>query len=137
MAGDGFEEPSTSDLTYASHSAAPHFAEFKNVVVRRKGERWPDDERDRITAESFAPGATISGTARRNGVSLGLLHYWRRHARNTGLVEELRFVPVAVADRAPAVAVGVIEIVVNDARIRIEGDVDVMRLRSVLTAVRA
>jgi len=137
MAGEEFEGPSNSDLTCASHSAAPHFAQVKNVVVRRKGERWPDDERDRITAESFSPGVTISGTARRNGVSLGLLHYWRRHVRKTGQVEELRFVPVAVAGQTPATVAGTIEIIVNDARIRIEGDIDVTRLRSVLTAVRA
>jgi len=65
------------------------------------------------------------------------LHYWRRHLRSTGGVEELRFVPIAVAETETAVSAGAIEILVNDARIRIEGDVDVARLRLVLSAIRA
>lgn len=136
MAADEFEGRSNSDLTCATHSAAPHFAEIAAPPVRRRHERWPDEERDRITAESFEPGTTVSAVARRNGVSLGLLHYWRRHVRDTGRVEELRFVPVAVAEEAPALNAATIEILVNDVRIRIEGDVDVARLRSVLSAVR-
>lgn len=106
-------------------------------AARRRHERWPDVERDRITAESFEPGTTVSAVARRNGVSLGFLHYWRRHVRDSGRVEELRFVPVAVAETASEVDAGVIDILLNDARIRIEGDVDVARLRAVLSAVRA
>lgn len=137
MATDEFAGASNGDLTCATHSAAPHLADVGVPIARRRHERWPDDERDRITAESFEPGTTISAVARRNGVSLGLLHYWRRHLRNTGGVEELRFVPIAVAETEPAVGAGAIEILVNDARIRVEGDVDVARLRSVLSAIRA
>lgn len=47
--------------------------------------------------------------------------------------------PVAVAEpvAGAGAGAGAIEILVNDARIRIEGDVDVAQLRSVLSAVRA
>ena len=137
MVADVFDGPSNSDLTYASHSAAPHFAGGGNPVARRRHERWPDGERDRITAESFEPGTTISAVARRNGVSLGLLHYWRRVARKGGQVEELRFVPVAVAKPVSADPGGTIEIVVDDVRIRVDGHVDIDRLRAILAAVRA
>jgi len=137
MVADVFDGPSNSDLTYASHSAAPHFAGGGNPVARRRHERWPDGERDRITAESFEPGTTISAVARRNGVSLGLLHYWRRVARKGGQVEELRFVPVAMAKPVSADPGGTIEIVVDDVRIRVDGHVDIDRLRAILAAVRA
>lgn len=137
MSADEFDGASNGNLTCATHSAAPHFAEAVMPAARRRHERWPDEERDRITAESFEPGTTVSAVARRNGVSLGLLHYWRRHVRDSGRVEELRFVPVTVAETASAVGAGVIDILLNDARIRIEGDVDVARLRAVLSAVRA
>jgi len=56
------------------------------MVVRRRHERWPDADRSRITAESFASGEAIAQVARRNGVSLGLMHYWRRTARAIGAV---------------------------------------------------
>jgi transposase len=91
---------------------------------------------DRITAESFEPGTTISAVARRNGVSLGLLHYWRRVARKGGQVEELRFVPVAMAKPVSADPAGTIEIVVDDVRIRVDGHVDIDRLRVIIAAVR-
>jgi len=70
------------------------------MVVRRRYERWSDAERTRITTASFASDEPIALVARRNGVSLGLLHYWRRQARAIGAVEELRFVPVTVTDHA-------------------------------------
>lgn len=136
MEAEKFGRSSNSDLTYASHSAAPEFAGGESPVIRRRHERWPDDERERITAESFEPGTTISAVARKNGVSLGLLHYWRRVGRKSGQVEELRFVPVAVAKPVVADPSGTIEIVVDDVRIRVDGDVDIVRLRSVLAAVR-
>ena len=80
---DGESEAyANSDLTCASHSAAPHLAGREATgLVRRRHERWPTVERARITAESFAPGTSVSEVARRSGVSLGLLHEWRRQAR--------------------------------------------------------
>jgi transposase len=130
-----FTVVSNGDLQCASHGAALDLT-GSAMVVRQRHERWPDAERARITAESFASGEPISGVARRNGVSLGLLHYWRRHARATGAVEELRFVPVTVAD--PAVAgTGKLELTIRDVTVRVDGDVDVSRLRAVLEAIRA
>lgn len=107
------------------------------MVARRRHERWPAGERARITAESFEPGTSISEVARRNGVSLGLLHYWRRQARDSGRVEELRFVPITVAPEPLSAGTGAIEIELVDARIRVSGVVDAALLRTVLSAVRA
>lgn len=122
------------DLTYATHSAAPDLIGGA-MVVRRRYERWPDDERARILAESFTSGEAIAQVARRNGVSLGLLHHWRRAARRSGAVEELRFVPVTVAQPATA-ETGRLELAIRDVTVRIEGDVEVSCLRAVLQAIR-
>ena len=40
--------------------------------------RWSLDERQRIMAEAFAPGAVVLDVARRNEVSTSLLYKWRR-----------------------------------------------------------
>ncbi len=132
----------TGDLTCALHSATPGLTESSNVS-RRRYERWPDDERERILAESFMPGRTVSQVARDNSVGLGLLHYWRRQARATGAVEEMRFVPVtlaptgAVSSSGPVVkAPGGLELAVRDVTVRVTGTVDVESLRAVLTAIR-
>lgn len=134
MAGD-FAGVSNNGLTCASHSAAVDVT-GDAMLVRRRYERWSDAERTRITTESFASGEPIAQVAKRNGVSLGLLHYWRRQARSIGAVEELRFVPVTVADQAERVP-GAMELLIRDVTIRIAGNVDVPCLRAVLEAVRA
>jgi transposase len=125
---------SKGDLTCATHSAAPDLTD-NAMVVRRRYERWPDEERDRILAESFTPGESVAQVARRNGVSLGLLHYWRRSARNSGVVEELRFVPVTVTDPVPAMS-GRLELAIRDVIVRIEGEVWTAQLCGVLEAIR-
>ncbi|NML96324.1 IS66-like element accessory protein TnpA [Novosphingobium olei] len=129
-----FTDESNRDLTCASHSAATDLT-GDAMVVRRRHERWPNEERARITAESFSPGVSVSQVARRNGVSLGLLHYWRRQVRASGAVEELRFVPVAVAQPV-ACGSGRLELTIGDVTVRIDGDVAVHRLRAVLEAIR-
>jgi transposase len=128
---------SHGDLTYASHGAGSdsHGAN-EGIAVRRRHERWSAGDKARITAESFAPGASIAAVARRNGVSLGLLHHWRRKVRDSGRVEELRFMPVAVADEASSATPGSIEIALGDVRICVRGAIDAGALRTVLAAVR-
>ena len=124
----------TSDLTYASHSSNGDFDAVEGVVADRpRHQRWNPREKARITAESFEPGASVSAVARRNGVSLGLLHYWRRQVRDSGRVEELRFVPLQIEAPGPA---GMIELECADIGIRLHDAVDASQLRSVLAAVR-
>jgi len=60
-----FTGVSNSDLQCASHSAAVDLT-GSALVVRRRHERWPDAERARITAESFALGEPIAQVARRS-----------------------------------------------------------------------
>ena len=146
------------DLTCAPHDAPadPHYAPHGikatahgldddanatiAAVTARKGRRWSAREKALITAETFEPSATIAGVARRYGVSLGLLQYWRRKVRASGRVEEMTFVPVAVEDTEPALDASDragIEIEVADMRIHIFNGVDVRVLRTVLSALRS
>lgn len=109
------------------------------IVGRERRRRWPPEEKARITAESFEPGANVAGVARRHGVSLGLLHYWRKCVRDSASGAPLQFVPLVTrsADPPAGLGGGSIEIELAGARIRLEGPVDVTSLRAVLTAVRA
>jgi transposase len=43
--------------------------------------RWSDDERRKILAEAFAPGAVTSAVARRYEVSSGLVYTWRKKGK--------------------------------------------------------
>ncbi|AXB80652.1 transposase [Novosphingobium sp. P6W] len=131
---DEIDAGSNGGLTCASHSTASRLIESL-TPTRRRYERWPDEERDRIVAESFAPDVTVSQVARENGVGLGLLHDWRRHARAAGVVEEMRFVPVTVVREERCEGAG-LELIVRDVTVRIRGAVEMDHLRAVLAAIR-
>ena len=45
-------------------------------IERRR--RWSEEERLRILAEAFSPGACVSDVARRHDVSTALIYTWRR-----------------------------------------------------------
>src|SRR3954453_7130211 len=60
---------------------------------------WPADEKAAIVAESYAPGKTVCGVARRHGLTPAQLFTWRRLARRSQLpVKEppALFVPAVV-----------------------------------------
>ena len=125
--------------------------------VRRR--RWTGEEKARILAESFQPGARVSDVALRHGVNRGLLWNWRRQVRKHEAEAERAFVPIRIADETtalqssiavglheapasrPAVpsvdvqeasAAGSIDIDIGDVHIRVSGAVDVAALRAVL-----
>jgi transposase len=124
-----------------------------------KRRHWTEEEKARILAESFEPGAKVSDVARRHGMNRGLLWTWRHQARKRGMGGEQTFVPVRIVEEsaappaaavaAPAVSAsaeaalphsanagspnGTIDIEMGGARVRISGAVDTSILRQVLT----
>jgi transposase len=115
--------------------------EVINGVERRR--RWSREEKERITAESFVPGANVSDVARRHGMSLGLLHHWRRLAREASSAAagaDTGFVPILPMEDSgparPSAQGAMIEIALGGARIRVHGQVDGAALRTVIAAVR-
>jgi transposase len=123
-------------------SEAPRRIEVISGPDRRR--RWTGAEKARITAESFTPGETVAGVARRHGMRLGLLYHWRRGVRQETTPAQVSFVPVLPspaegAGQAVAGRRGVgssIEIELAGARIRLEGAVDGAVLRCVIAALR-
>ena len=132
---------------YAAHDAnsdcdgVPHNAQsaLDGTTVlgpQRRNRRWDPREKARITAESFEPGANISAVARRHGVSVGLLHYWRRTVRDRGGLEAISFVPLQVDD-GERPEKSALEIEIGGARVHVRGMVDTGVLRTVFDALRA
>ena len=133
-------------LDHAAHDAnsdwdgVPHHATSAShgatvLGPQRRNRRWDPREKARITAESFEPGANISAVARRHGMSVGLLHYWRRTVRDRGGLEAIAFVPLKVDDNEPPEAWD-IEIELGGARILVRGLVESGLLRTVFDALR-
>ena len=58
---------------------------------------WPADEKAAIVAESYAPGRTVCGVARRHGLTPAQLFTWRRLARRSRVPKApALFVPAVV-----------------------------------------
>jgi transposase len=137
-------------VSYDDEHGAEHSAQHVEVGIGRRFEvisgvarrrRWSREEKARITAESFVAGANVSDVARRHGMSLGLLHQWRRLARQTGRSTDALFVPVLPLEETreggSSGSGALIEIALGGACIRVRGRVDGAALRTVIAAVRS
>src|SRR4051812_3746908 len=97
MFGAGWElrHMSISELMHRPERAC-RIMVFTGTGRRRT---FPADEKAAIVAESYAPGRTVCGVARRHGLTPAQLFTWRRLARRVRLpVQEppVRFVPAVV-----------------------------------------
>ena len=107
-------------------------------VIRGPASRrhWSTEEKSRIVAESYAPGASMTAVARRHGLHRNQLVRWRRQSRDLASGENglPSFVPVAVA--VPDRATDRIELESAGVRIRVGSGFDAGELRRVLLVLR-
>ncbi|MGZ2471837.1 transposase-like protein [Sinorhizobium medicae] len=125
--------PMTSSLIPACRklTAAP-------VRARRKPRDWPNEEKERLIAETLLPGANVSAIARAEGLDPSQLYGWRRKALSSGLVapltetakKEVKFA------RVEPVASSAVKIVLGDVVVRVGGDIESDHLVKKLRAVR-
>lgn len=114
-----------------NHNGAD-YRRIELITGLRRRRQWSAEDRNRIVAESFEPGANISAIARRYGVNGGLLHYWRKCAKEAALeaagTSQPSFVPVAIAGPALGAAqegirrAPVIEVEIGGAIVRIPSE---------------
>src|ERR1700722_4955513 len=101
----------------------------------RRRRNWSADQKQRIIAESFAPGASVADVARRYGLNANMLFTWRRREPAAGVAnhvgEAMNIVPgggvggTPPATPAAADSMGRMEIVlVGGERIIVGPDVD-------------
>src|SRR3954451_25175891 len=65
---------------------------------------WPADEKAAIVAESYAPGRTVCGVARRHGLTPAQLFTWRRLARRSRVAKAPALFVPAVVEPSPGPA---------------------------------
>jgi transposase len=113
--------------------------------------RWSEEDKRRLVAETFGPGGTVHGVARRSGVSPSQLFAWRKLYRagpeieravpalpsvpGFAAVEIAPATPPSVADVVPAPS-GLIEIeLAGGNRVRISGAPDPAVVAAALRAL--
>ena len=69
----------------------------------RRRRTWSADQKQRIIAESFAPGASVAEVARRYGLNANMLFTWRRRERAdvNDVGKTVSIVPVRVVEATP------------------------------------
>ena len=149
-------------MTNASLDNSQQGGKYRRIELitgEARRRRWTAEEKARILAESFQPGARVSDVALRHGVNRGLLLSWRRQVRKHEAEAKRAFLPIRIADdtaalqssaalklhEAPAsgsvvspvdmqaASAGSIDIEMGDVRVRLSGAVDRAALRAVLT----
>ena len=109
------------------------------ITGEQRRREWTPIEKARIVSESADPDANISEVARRNGVSRGLLHQWRRQARVQLRDQAVMFAAVEIEDDHGLAAKRndeKIEIELAGATIHVPKGADGATLRMVLSALR-
>ena len=120
------------------------------ITGRERRRRWSVQEKLRIVAATYEPGACVRQVAASNDVYPGLVFTWRRQAREGTLalpdaptfmaVRTSAPVPCRPFEAAPTAshaAPGQIEIELKDgSRVRVDSNVGLSALRRVLAALR-
>jgi len=131
------------------------------IASMKSGRRpnFPLDFKAKVAALACEPGVSVSKLAREHDLNTNLLFRWRRDYRKGALRAPVdlapALLPVSLTEasegplvefpspvtrfgNAPATtpAPSIIEVRIADVIIRVEGEVDVVRLRAVLSAVR-
>jgi transposase len=79
-----------------------------DVILGKARRRWDLEEKRALVAETFLPGNSVNGVARRHQLSPGMLFNWRKRFRNdprwSVTPSEPRLIPVVVAPEQTAVA---------------------------------
>ena len=109
---------------------------------------WPPEVKGEIMLEALAPGAVISGVARRHGMRPQQLFGWLREARKES-AEGVNFVPVVVEPgdepppvprpkkRAKRTGDGAIEVDIDEVRVRIGRGAEARTVAAVIQALKA
>jgi transposase len=141
-----------SELTLKTNDEEPvrRFEVFTGSGRRRE---WSEEEKARIVAESYEPGASVSGVARRHALSPQQLFTWRRAARRPAagvppplFIPAVLSTPMPAAPEQPPVAKparksprsrGIIELEIEGVPLRVGRGADAKTVAAVIRALKA
>ena len=104
---------------------------------RPRRRSWPAEEKRKIVAESFAPGASVAQVAQRYGLNANMLFTWRRQFQPTlpARLDAAQFVPVSISPEPSPTGSRMEIVLVGGERICFSADVDAAALARVVKAL--
>ncbi|MDZ5454813.1 IS66-like element accessory protein TnpA [Labrys sp. ZIDIC5] len=145
-----------SELTLKTNDEDPvrRFEVFTGSGRRRE---WSEEEKARIVAESYEPGASVSGVARHHTLSPQQLFTWRRAARRPAIDAPTPLFAAAVIttptptptpiapeqppqikpSRKPSRSRGIIELEIEGVPLRVDRGADAKTVAAVIRALKA
>jgi transposase len=142
LESSGLDTLSDTELLHTSKAEPVRRLEVFTGAGRRRA--WSAEQKERIVAESYESGETVSAVARRHALTPQQLFGWRRAARrwtdDESSARAPAFAPVIVEAAACAgrpIGTVSVEIVIGAATVRVLPGIDAVTLTTVLRAVRA
>jgi len=74
------------------------------ITGKERRRRWSEEEKLRLVAETYAPGSTVAGVARRHEVAESCLYTWRKRFAEAAALERPLPIPVSIEDEPAAAA---------------------------------
>lgn len=72
------------------------------ITGKERRRRWSEEEKLRLVAETYAPGSTVAGVARRHEVAESCLYTWRKRFAEAAALERPLLIPVSIEDEPAA-----------------------------------
>ena len=118
-----------------------------DIILGKERKRWSEDQKREIVAETFQPGETVTGVARRHGANPSMVFSWRKQLmeQQTREAPQNAFMPVALAPPAsptPSPMEAAFEAPTIDltfacgARLKLTGAVDPELVAGIVKAIR-
>jgi transposase len=76
-------------------------ARIEVITGPERRRRWTEDQKRKIVAESFAPGAVVNAVARRAAICPGQIYRWRKELRGAATDGFTRVLIAPAASMAP------------------------------------
>lgn len=117
------------------------------ITGKERRRRWSEEEKARLVAESWEPGAVVAHVARRHGVAESCLYTWRKQiagVRAPARAPELPpMIPVAIEEPEPAPpvperssAARAVTVLADGTRLEIDAGYPAEALRTLIATLR-
>lgn len=115
------------------------------ITGKERRRRWSEEEKLRLAAETFAPGATVAQVARLHGVAESCLYAWRKQFGGHAAIEPETserplLIPMMIEDGMPPAATPAparaVVTLADGTRLEVDADYPAAAMKALIGALR-